>query len=394
MFQDLIFLVGSNIDSILIFLTILGGMAMLFGIFLKRINQPYIIGYIFIGIALGGNGLKVINDQETIQNLGEIGIILLMFFIGLEISLPDLFKQWKTAIIGTLIQVGASVLIMLLIGYFFSWNFNRSIILGFIIALSSSAVIIKILEDKDIIETHLGKNIISILLTQDIIIVPLLIITSALGGEQFSIGKIILMGIGGVLLIALLAYLYIKKEITIPFQKRVSNDLELQVFLALLLCFGGAMITSLFHLSPALGAFVGGMTIHASKATKWIHDTLHPFRILFVAFFFISIGLQINFDFILLNIKPILVVLLVVFFTNHIINSIILKIFNSTWKEALIGGAMLAQIGELSFLICFSAFQLGVVSNFGYNFSISLISLTLIISPFYITMTEIALRNR
>jgi CPA2 family monovalent cation:H+ antiporter-2 len=202
------------------------------------------------------------------------------------------------------------------------------------------------------------------------------------------------MAIGGTIMISLLIYLYIKKEIKIPFQKRVSNDLELQVFLALMLCFGGAMITSLFHLSPALGAFVGGMAIHAAKATEWIHDTLHPFRILFVAFFFISIGLQIDFGFISQNYMPILVVLLVVFLSNHTINSMILRIFDCSWKESLIGGAMLAQIGELSFLICFSAFQLGVITIYGYNFTISLISLTLIISPFWINSTEFLLRNK
>lgn len=391
--RTLFLLLGSNVDAILIFLTILAAMAMVLGFFLKKINQPYIIGYILIGVALGENGFDLFTDRTTIQNLGDIGIILLMFFIGLEISLPELFKQWKTAIIGTLIQVIASTVIMLIIGYFFEWQMNRSIILGFIIALSSSAVIIKVLEDRDLINSRVGKNVISILLTQDIIIVPLLILTSLLGGEKLTIIDISLMAVGGSLIIVLLFYLYIKREVKILFQERVENDLELQVFLAIILCFGGALITSFFNLSPALGAFIGGMTIHVNKATQWIHDTLHPFRILFVAFFFISIGLQIDFNFISSNYLPIILVLGAVYITNQLINSLILRLFGSTWKEAILGGAMLAQIGELSFLVCFSAYSLDVISTYGYNFAISLISLTLIISPFWISGTEFMLNR-
>ena len=136
---------ASKLDPTVIFVSVLAILIIILGLILKRYQQPYIIGYILVGALLGEQGIDLIHDQQSIHNLGEIGIILLLFFIGMEISLPELIKQWKLAVIGTLLQVGISVLIVISIGHFLNWNMNRSIILGFVIALSSSAVIIKII---------------------------------------------------------------------------------------------------------------------------------------------------------------------------------------------------------------------------------------------------------
>jgi CPA2 family monovalent cation:H+ antiporter-2 len=135
------------------------------------------------------------------------------------------------------------------------------------------------------------------------------------------------------------------------------------------------------------------MVMHVSKATDWIYDTLHSFRVIFVALFFVSIGLQLDFEFIKQNYISISIVLLSVYFTNHLVNSFILKLFNCKWHEAILGGALLAQIGELSFLISSSAYSLEIMETFGYKFTISLISLTLLISPFYISITEKLLKR-
>lgn len=377
-----------SFDPTIGFISVVAILIMVVGFVLKRVKQPYIIGYILVGALLGKDGLSLIEDTETINHLGEIGIILLLFFIGMEISLPEFVKQWKVATLGTTLQVSVSVLIMLGVGYLFDWKIERSIILGFVISLSSSAVIIKLLVDKNLVNTRIGKNVLSILLTQDIIIVPLLIVTSFLGGEEESIGNIVLMLTGGAIIMAILIYIYNKKKIILPFSKTIEDDHEIQVFVAIFFCFGGALASSVFGLSPALGAFVGGMVMHASKATHWIFDTLDSFRVLFVAIFFISIGLQLDFGFIYQNIMAISVVIFVVYLTNHLLNSIILRLFACPWKEAILGGALLAQIGELSFLLGSAAYSLEILERYSYQFIISLISLTLIISPFWISFTE------
>jgi CPA2 family monovalent cation:H+ antiporter-2 len=148
------------------------------------------------------------------------------------------------------------------------------------------------------------------------------------------------------------------------------------------------MIAGLFGISEALGAFVGGLVMHAGKATRWIHDAIHSFRILFVAIFFISIGAQINIEFLASNLLPLGLVLISVYVLNQFINTLILKTYHNSWKDAIYGGAMLAQIGELSFLICITAFNLDILTQYAYDFTISLISLTICISPFWIALAE------
>ncbi|TXD53279.1 MULTISPECIES: cation:proton antiporter [unclassified Polaribacter] len=384
---------SSNFTGFLGLATLIIFCIVMAGLFLKKLKQPYIIGYILVGILIGNSGLGLIQNSETIQNIGELGLILLLFFVGMEINLPEFKNQWKISLIGTTIQILFSVLIVYLLGSYLDWHFSRIIVLGFVIALSSSAVIIGIIQYKGLIESTLGKNILSILLTQDILIAPMLVVISMLGGGGQSTASIFLLIGGAILFTFILIYIYVKKEITIPFAKHVEQDHELQVFIALIFCFGGALLSSYLGLSPALGSFIGGMVMHAGKSTDWIHDTLNSFRILFVSIFFIGIGLQINLSFIFENIQTISIALLGAFITNHVLNAIILRIFDCSWKDAILGGAYLAQIGELSFMICLAAFNLNIISEFSYSFTISLIAITLIISPFWIAITEITLKK-
>nr|WP_297766183.1 cation:proton antiporter [uncultured Muriicola sp.] len=368
---------------------IVGLAVVLSGFLLKKIKQPTLIAYILIGILIGQHGFDVIGDETNMRYIGELGIILLFFFIGMEIDLTSFIGNWKLAVFGTLGQFLLSIGSVWAIGILFEWNTTRIIVLGFVIALSSSAVIFKLLEDKQLMNKKIGQNVSSILLAQDIAIAPILIIISIVGGEDTSFNSVILKVIGGVLIISTIIYIYIKKEITwLPFKRSIQKDHELQVFLALFFCFAGAMIAGLFGISEALGAFVGGLVMHAGKATRWIHDAIHSFRILFVAIFFISIGAQINIEFLLSNLLPLGLVMIAVYVLNQFINTLILKSYHNSWKDAIFGGAMLAQIGELSFLICITALNLDILTQYAYDFTISLISLTICISPFWIAITE------
>ena len=355
---------------------------------LKRMKQTYIIGYIIVGILIKQSNLETIENMDNLHLLGELGIILLLFFIGMEINLVDFVKQWKIAVLGVIAQVSLSVLLIFGVGTYFDWGTARMVVLGFVVALSSSAVVIKLLQDKGLIDTQMGKNVLSILLAQDVAFVPLLLIISQLGGLQMTTWNLVLMIIGAILVMGLLAYIYIKRSLHFPSLKRIEKDHELQFFVAVVLCFGGALVTSTFGLSAALGAFVGGMLINATKEAHWIQNTLHSFRILFVSFFFISIGLQIDLVFIKDNISAIGSAIVIVFLCNHLLNTLIIRYFSGNWKDAFLGGAYLAQIGELSFLLAATAFAYGIIEAFSYHFTISIISLTLIISPFWIAITE------
>ena len=234
----------------------------------------------------------------------------------------------------------------------------------------------------------MGKDVLSILLTQDIAIAPILILTALLGGQTQSPVQIILQVLGAIIILGIFVYLYRKESIEFSWLGSLEEDHEMQVFMAIVFCAAGALLMGLLGMSPALGAFVGGIVVHAAKETEWIHDNLHPFRIIFVAVFFISIGAQIDLVFLKDNIQIIAGLMLVVFVLNHLVNGAVLHIFGSPWKEAILGGALLAQIGEMSFLVCFTAYNSKIISEFGYNIGICLISLTLLFSPLWIVITE------
>ena len=306
----------------------------------------------------------------------------------MEISIPEFIKKWRVAVFGTTFQILASVLSVGAIGFFFDWPTNQIIVLGFVISLSSSAVIIKLLQDSNESKTQIGENIISILLMQDILIVPMLIATNYLGGQLPSTSEIVLQLIGGLLLIACMVWVLSKKAFSIPFSKAFERDHELQVFFACIICFGFASLTAYFGLSAALGAFVAGMSVHAAQSTEWFHDSLHSFRVIFIALFFISVGMLIDLGFILANWGVISLLLIAVYLTNHLINALGLHYFGRNWINSFYGGALLAQIGELGFVLISSAYSAAIISDFAYQLTIVTIALTLLASPFWIALTK------
>lgn len=377
-----------NMNQQVINLVIAGFVIMIVGLLVKRIKQPLIIAYILAGVIIGPSGFGMIQDTELINILGELGLILLLFFIGMEISLPNLLRMWKTAFFGVTVQVIASLLIIGIIGWSNEWSINRIITLGFVLALSSSAVIIKLMDDKNELSTAIGQNVLSILIMQDILLVPMLIIIEFLGGEAPTLSKTLLQILGSILIIGILIYLLKKKTIKLPFTDKIKGDHEVQVFVAVLFCFGFAIATSFLGLSAALGAFFAGLIVHAADSTEWFHDSLHSFRVAFVSMFFVSIGMMIDLQILIDNYHIVLLLLLSVYITNHLINTLIMYFFCRDWRNSFYGGAMLAQVGELGFMLLASAYMYGVISDYGYQIAILTISLSLLISPIWIELSK------
>lgn len=354
------------------------------GIVLKKLKQPYAVAYIIAGVFMGPSGLKVVTDEAQIASMGEFGLILLLFFVGMEISLSKLMANWKISVLGTVLQVVFSIGALFLIGYFLDWGFNRIIMLGFVISLSSTAVVIKLLQERKETKTRVGQNVIGILLAQDVLIVPMLITLNYLSGEStdgWEIGKQI---IGGVFIISIVAYVIKKKQIYFPFEEKIKKDHEIQVFIAFAICFGFSLVTAFFGLSPALGAFVAGILVSSAHATKWVHESLHSFRVVFVALFFVSVGMLIDLEFLWENLWTVLLLVSVVFFLNNLINAAVMRIFKMSWQNSLYSGAILAQIGEFSFILGATGYQMGLIQDFTYQLVISIISISLVVSPLWI----------
>lgn len=377
-----------TIDPVLSRFVMLSLIIILAGFVLRLLRQPSLITYILVGLIIGPYGFALIEDENLISNLGSMGLVLLLFFIGMEIKLPELIASWKVSVIGTTIQVLISIAVVWLIGRYFNWDISRVIMLGFVISLSSTAVIVKMLEEKKELNTRAGQYVLGILLAQDVLVVPMIIILGYLGGHHPGKLELIRQIIGGILITGIILFILWKKEIVLPFKALISKDHEMQVFVALFLCFGFSLITAWLGLSAALGAFVAGIVVSAARSTKWVSESLHAFKIIFVALFFVSIGMLINLQFINNNLLTITSLVIIIFVLNNTINVLALRIFCKDWRVSLYAGSLLSQVGEFSFIICSVGYYSKIIDDYTYQVTISIIALSLFLSPFWIALVR------
>ncbi len=377
-----------DINPIMILAVSIGLTIVLIGILMRYLKQPYVIAYILAGLLIGSSGLNLVQKNSTLSNLGDIGLILLLFFVGMEISLPKLLSNWKVAILGTIGQIIVTVLFSVFLGHWLNWSLERSILIAFVIVLSSTAVIIKILEESKELHTKIGQNALGIAIVQDIAIIPMMLILTLFSNKEAEFSNNYLPLIGGIIFIALILYVLRKKSFHLPLAEYIRNDHELQVFAAIIFCFGLAIIGGLFGLSLALGAFVAGIIISSANETHWVKNTLHPFKTLFLALFFVYIGILIDIQFILQNYAIILLWVLFIFIVNTLINMTILIILKNPFKESLHVAAILAQAGEFGFMLAAIGLASSIITQFDYQLAISVISLTLLLSPLWITLIK------
>ena len=376
-----------NIDPILSVFVGIAFLILIISIFLRSFQQPYVIAYIIAGIFIGPV-LGLVTNENLVSSLGTIGVVLLLFFVGIEISLPKLLSNWRVAIFGTFFQILISVAFVLLIGVWLKWSLERIILLGFVISLSSTAVVVKILQDMHEMNTKIGQNVMSILLVQDLAVIPMLIVLNLLGGKAPTMAQIYLQLIGGLAIIGFVVWIIYKRKLSLPFSKFAKNDREMQVFAALLICFGLAFITGLVGLSTALGAFIAGIVVSITKETHWVSKSLEPFYVVFVAIFFVSIGMLIDIAFIIEHIGMVILLVVIALIINTFINAIVFRFLGDNWKESFYSGALLSQIGEFSFVLGAIGFQSGIITEFGYKAAIAVISITFFLSPLWISLIK------
>jgi CPA2 family monovalent cation:H+ antiporter-2 len=250
-----------HIDPLLPTLVGLVASILLLGLLLKGMRQPEIIGYLIAGVIGGPYGLELVSDPATVSHMGSLGVTLLLFFIGMEISPKKLAQGSRIAVIGVFFQVLVSVGPVCMIGLWFGWSVPRIVLLGFVISLSGTAVVLKLLKDRNELDSPVGSHVLLILLAQDMAVVPMLIVLGLFGGAPLDKGTLMLQVVGAILIIGSGGWLAARGSIRIPLLSRLRQDHELQVFAALLACFGLAFLTGMLHLSTALGAFIGGMLV-------------------------------------------------------------------------------------------------------------------------------------
>jgi len=357
---------------------------LLIGLTLQLIRQPQVIGYLLAGVAIGPFGFALLTDIEFASRLGAFGVVLLLFFVGMEVAPRQLLSVWRVAVVGTLVQVTLSVAMVLPLGLWLDWPLQRVVLLGFVTSLSSTAVIIKLLRDSGEINHKEGQDVLGILLVQDLVIIPMLIIIGLIGGQTLSWSELGVQIAAAIAIVAILVWALSRKTLHIPFAHLVKGNHELQVFAALLICLGLSLLTGMAHLSTALGAFAAGILVTAARETQWVHHALEPFRVIFVALFFVSVGLLVDVPFITSHSIQLALLLIVVLVGNTLLNGLILRFLGYPWREGFYAGAMLAQIGEFSFVLAAVGLSSGIIHEVAYQYTIAVIALSLVVSPLWI----------
>jgi CPA2 family monovalent cation:H+ antiporter-2 len=179
-----------------------------------------------------------------------------------------------------------------------------------------------------------------------------------------------------------------KKNLSLPLPNFIKKDQEFQVFIALAFCFGFALFTGLMNLSTALGAFVAGLLLTLSKESIWMKKMLHPFYVVFLGLFFISIGMLLDLSFLFENLFLILFLVLLAMFINGLANIFALKFLKMSWKESIYGGMLMTSIGEFSFVLVAIGLSSGVIGQYTYDLTLSVICISLLISPPLILFTK------
>jgi CPA2 family monovalent cation:H+ antiporter-2 len=357
-----------------------------------RLRQPIAVAYILTGIVLGPSGLAVIEDHELVTRIGEIGVVMLLFFVGMEVSIPRLMEGWRVAFVGTNIQIMISVAVCVGLVTWLGMEWQQGVLFGFIISLSSTAVVLKMLQDSGELDLPMGQNALGILLVQDMAIIPMMVILSVIGSATVSASEISIQVLGGIAIIVFVLWLMRSGRFHIP--DSLIGNADQSMMLGLLLCLGSASLTAWLGLSPGLGAFLAGVLLASSDQAEWVHEHLGPVHVIFMAMFFLSVGMLVDFAYFLEHIEVVLGVTMLVFLFNAGTNVFVLRSLGENWDTSLLTAGLLSQIGEFSFLLAAVGLHAGLMNESLHSMTVLVIAMTLMLSPLWHTMIKRFARMR
>lgn len=344
----------------------------------NKLKLPTMIGLFITGIVIG----HVINDTSMISTLSELGVVFLLFIIGLEFSIEKFSAIKHYALFGGILQVSLTTILVTLLGLGLGLALNSAIFLGFLVAFSSTAIIMKIMQQKHLNHSVQGRVTLGILIFQDIAVIVVILITPLLGGQSIELHtfpELLIKLIGVAILIVIGAKWFIPLALK---DAAKTKNRDLFMLLTLFICMGTTFATSLIGIGPELGAFLAGLLI---SNTEYSHQTLgyiQPFQDVFMSLFFISIGLMVNLHLFLYNIGIILAltaIILIIKFAATLLTGIVLKLPN---KISISIAILLSQIGEFSFVLAREGMTYGLMTQRFFSIFLGVSILTMSVSPF------------
>jgi CPA2 family monovalent cation:H+ antiporter-2 len=369
-------------------LVIIFGISAVVVFLLGRMRMPSIIGFILAGFIAGPFGLNLITDIHAIEIFAEIGIILLMFTLGLEFSISELLAMKREVFGAGFLQVGLTILATLLFGLLFHYQVNEAVFYGFLLAMSSTAIALKLLMERSEASSPHGRYVVGILLFQDIAVVPLMLIIPMLSqgdSQVINLLTTILKAFG------LLGLIFIAARWIIPLLLREIVKIrsrELFIIIILLLCISTALFTSSIGLSLALGSFLAGIIISESEYSAQAISDILPFKESFIALFFISIGMLIDFHFLMNHLALMSLVIIVIIIIKAIVVFFTTILLSSHITVAIKSMLYLFQIGEFSFVLATAGRKFQIISDDTYQIFLMSAIATMLMTPVLVRFSE------
>ena len=377
----------SFIQDLAVIMLVAGVVTILF----HRFKQPVVLGYIVAGFIIGPHTppFGLIHDEETIKTLAELGVIFLMFCLGLEFSLRKLFKVGATAFIAAFMEITLMIWIGYEIGRWFDWNTMDSLFLGAILAISSTTIIVKALNDLKMKNERFAQLIFGMLIVEDILGIGIIALLSSIAvsgsvspEEVFStVGKLSLF-----MIVALVIGILLVPRVLAYVARFESNEMLLITVLGL--CFGFCLLVVKLEYSMVLGAFLIGAIMAESRQLLKIERLIEPVRDLFSAIFFVAIGLMLDPAILLEYALPIVVITVAVVLGKMLSCGLGAFIAGNDGRTSLRVGMGLSQIGEFSFIIAALGMTLQVTSSFLYPVAVAVSVLTTLMTPYLIRAAD------
>ncbi len=365
-------------------LVIVLGLAVVVATVLRRVGVPSIAGFILAGALAGPTALSLVDDTHQVEVLAEIGIVLLLFGIGLELSLGHLRRLWKAILLAGSIQVTATVACTAALAVWFGLPTGTAVFLGCVVAISSTAVVLRGLSTRGELDSPHGRLAVGILVFQDLCVVPMLLAVPVLAGQESSTHEVALAAITGLLILVgvLVAAVRVVPYLLTFVAK--TKERELFVLTVFLGCFGIAWGLSQAGISLALGAFLAGLVVAGSEFRHQAMSDLIPVREVFASVFFVSVGMLLDVSDVLEHFVPTLRLLGLILagkFTIMLVTGFVLRL---PLRVAILSAAALCQIGEFSFVLLNAASGTGLLGDvLSHNLLVAII-LSMLLTPMFI----------
>lgn len=350
-----------------------------------RLRIPPVIGFLLTGVLAGPHGLGLVGDSHQVEIFAEIGVILLLFVIGMELSLDELQRLKKPVFVGGAAQVLLTIAVLELPFVVFGVGLGKALFIGFLAALSSTAIVLKLLGEKAQLGAPHGRISLGMLIFQDVAVVPMMLLIPLLAGTADNPW----LSLGGLLvkaaLVGVLLLVVARKVIPRVLEAVIrTRSRELFLMTTLGLCFAIALLTSSVGLSLSLGAFLAGLIMSESEYSHSALEGVLPFRDVFTSIFFVSIGMLLDPAFVITHLPQVLGLAGVILVLKTALAAVAGRLLGYPWHVAILGGLCLCQIGEFSFVLAGVGLGNKLLTPMEYQYFLAVAILTMAVTPFLI----------